>query len=381
MAGMLLTMIEGFATREGTQRFSERFNGLRQTGHFRQPNHVHGPAELSFSSIGLGTYLGEPDEAGDQLYTQAIGTALRSGINVLDTAINYRHQHSERNIGKALEAKIESGEIQRDEVIVCTKAGYLSFDGSVPADPRGYFVREYVDSGVIKPAEIAGSMHCMAPSYLENQLERSSRNIGLKTIDVFYLHNPESQLGDVPREEFRNRMKAAFCAMEKFVKEGKIRWYGIASWNSFRVTESDQAFISLAKCVELAKAAGGDNHHFRFVQMPFNLGMPEAYGLPSQVSGHEHIPPLQFLREHGIAGVASASLHQGQLTHDLPDWLAEKIGMSNDSERALQFARSAPGIITALVGMGRPGHVLENIKAAQTAPLTAETFAQLFPTD
>ena len=169
--------------------------------------------------------------------------------------------------------------------------------------------------------------------------------------------------------------------MEKFVKEGKIRWYGIASWNSFRVAESDQAYISLAKCVDLAKAIGGDHHHFRFVQIPFNLGMPEAYGLPTQLSVHEHVPPLRFAQEHGIAAIASASLYQGQLTHDLPEWLVAKIGMATDAERALQFARSAPGIITALVGMGKPAHVLENIRAASTAPLTAETFAELFARD
>jgi aryl-alcohol dehydrogenase-like predicted oxidoreductase len=347
-------MIEGFATPEGTCRLSKRFPALQQAGHFRKPKAVPGPAELSFSSLGLGTYLGEPDDASDQLYTQAIETALRSGINVLDSAINYRHQRSERNIGSALKAVIDSGEIQRDELIVCTKAGYLSFDGSVPSDPRGYFVREFVDSGIIKPNEVAGGMHCMAPRYLENQLERSRRNLGLQTIDVFYLHNPESQLGDVPREEFRTRLKAAFGAMEKFVKEGKIRWYGIASWNSFRVAESDQAFISLTKCVDLARSVGGDHHHFRFLQMPFNLGMPEAYGLPTQLQGHEHIPTLQFAQEHGIAALASASLYQGQLTHDLPEWLAAKIGMASDAERAMQFARSAPGIITALVGMGGP---------------------------
>ena len=374
-------MIEGFATAEGTRRFAERFSSLNKVGHFRHPKHVHGPAELLFSSLGLGTYLGEPDEASDQLYTQAVETALRSGINVLDSAINYRHQRSERNIGAALQTKIEAGEVHREEIIVCTKAGYLSFDGSVPADPRGYFMREFVESGIIKPSDVAGGMHCMAPRYLEDQLERSRRNLGLETIDVFYLHNPESQLGDVPREEFRARMKSAFAAMEKFVKEGKIRWYGIASWNSFRVAESDQAYISLAKCVELAKAVGGDHHHFRFIQMPFNLGMPEAYGLPTQLSGHEHVPPLQFAQEHGIAGIGSASLYQGQLTHDLPEWLAAKIGMSSDAERALQFARSAPGILTALVGMGKPAHVLENIKAASGTPLPPETFAELFARD
>ncbi|HEX6879077.1 MAG TPA: aldo/keto reductase, partial [Terriglobales bacterium] len=194
----------------------------------------------------------------------------------------------------------------------------------------------------------------------------------------FYLHNPESQLGDVSREEFRNRLKAAFAAMEKFVKEGKARFYGIASWNSFRVTEGEQPFISLEMCTELAKSVGGDNHHFRFVQLPFNLGMPEAHGLPTQPDGHEHVSALQFARQHGLAVIASASLYQGQLTRDLPAWLAEKIGMKTDTERALQFARSAPGIITALVGMGKPAHVLENIRTALEPPLSASAFEGLF---
>jgi hypothetical protein len=203
-------MIEGFATSEGTRRFAERFPALREAHHFRAPKNVKGPEELLFSSLGLGTYLGEPDEASDQLYVQAIEAALRSGINVLDTAINYRHQRSERNIGEAVQQLVQSGDMNRDEVIVCTKAGYLSLDGSVPADPKAYFTREYVETGVLKQEEVAGRMHCMAPKYLENQLERSRKNLGLETIDVFYLHNPESQLGGVPREEFRNRIKSAF---------------------------------------------------------------------------------------------------------------------------------------------------------------------------
>lgn len=374
----MLTMIEGFATAEGTRRFTERFPVLTTAGHFRQPKQIPGFSELRVSSLGMGTYLGEPTDAVDQLYVQSAKTALQLGINVLDTAINYRHQRSERNLAVALEDLIAAGEIHRDEIIVCTKSGYLSFDGSVPPDPHGYFAREYVERGVLKPTDIAGGMHCMTPDYLEDQLERSRKNLGLKTIDVFYLHNPESQLGNVPREDFRNRLKAAFSAMEKFVREGKIRSYGIASWNSFRVADGDQAYISLPKCLELAHQAGGDHHHFRFIQLPFNLGMPEGYALPTQLSGHEHVPPLQFAREHGIAAVASASLHQGQLAHDLPEWLTAKIGMSSDSERALQFARSAPGIISALVGMSRPEHVLDNMNTAQHPPLDAEEFASFF---
>lgn len=372
-------MIQGFATSEGTLRFASRFPQLQRAGHFRQPKHVPGPADISFSSLGLGTYLGEPDDASDQLYTQAVETALLSGINVLDSAINYRHQRSERSIGAAFHNLMDSGSVRRDEIIVCTKAGYLSFDGAVPPDPRAYVLKEYVDTGVLSPADLAGGMHCMAPRYLENQLERSRKNLDLETIDIFYIHNPESQLGNVPRDIFLARLKEAFLAMEQAVREGKIRWYGIASWNSFRASSSEQPFISLAACLELAQQVGGDEHHFRFIQLPFNLGMPEAFAIPVQSDGNRNMPSLEFIRTHGMATIASASLYQGQLVQDLPPWLTDRIGMSTDAERALQFARSAPGILTALVGMGKPAHVHENIRTALSPPLTTETFESIFP--
>jgi aryl-alcohol dehydrogenase-like predicted oxidoreductase len=371
-------MISGYATPEGTRRFAERFPSLLQAHHFRSPSRVKGPSELLFSSIGLGTYLGEPDDASDQLYTQAVSASLRVGINVLDTAINYRHQRSERNIGTAIRELLAAGELQRDEFLVCTKAGYLSFNGSVPPDPRKYFLREYVETGVLKPEEIAGGMHCMSPRYLENQLDRSRQNLGLETIDVFYLHNPESQLGEVPREDFRARLRTAFHALEKAVKAGKLRWYGIASWNAFRVAEGEMAYMSLEGCLQAAHDAGGENHHFRFVQLPFNLGMPEAFTLPTQHSCKEPVAALRFGEEQGLAMIASASLYQGQLAHNLPAWLGEKIGLASDAQRALQFARSAPGIITALVGMGKPAHVFENIKLANHEPMSPETFRSLF---
>src|SRR5437588_397299 len=213
-------MLAGFATAEGTARYSDRFPQLRDAGHFRQPENVPGAGQLSLSSIGLGTYLGEPDDAADRAYTEAIAAALRSGINVLDTAINYRHQRSERNIGAALQHVIASGELQRNEVMVSTKAGYLSFDGNMPADPRGYFTKEYVESGILDPQQVAGGMHCMAPGYLENQLERSRRNLGIETIDLFYVHNPESQLAEVRRDVFHQRLKDAFVMLERAVEGG-----------------------------------------------------------------------------------------------------------------------------------------------------------------
>src|SRR4051794_6682001 len=112
-------MISGRATAEGTARFRDRHAGLRDAGHFHRPEHVGGAAGLWFSSLGLGTYLGEADDDSDQLYTQSVQMALRSGINVIDAAINYRHQRSERSIGLAIMELVSQEEIQRDEFIVC----------------------------------------------------------------------------------------------------------------------------------------------------------------------------------------------------------------------------------------------------------------------
>ncbi|HUK26714.1 MAG TPA: aldo/keto reductase [Terriglobales bacterium] len=371
-------MIPGHATAEGTARLRERFPDLREAGHFRRPEHVPGVRELCLSSIGMGTYLGEPDDAADQEYVEAAIAALRSGINVLDTAINYRHQRSERNLGAALRRLVDGGELRRDEVLVCTKAGYLSFDGNAPADPRGYFIREYVEPGILDPRQIAGGMHCMAPAYLENQIERSRRNLGLETIDVFYIHNPESQLAEVSRAVFAQRLKEAFGLLEKQVKAGKLQYYGLATWSAFRVAEGSRDCVELHEVVKLAEEAGGEHHHLRFVQLPFSLAMPEAYALANQGVGKERSSFLNAALRLGIAVVGSATLCQGRLAHSLPDAVGRILGMKSDAENAIQFSRSAPGLATALVGMGHKEHVAANLKPALVPVAPQEEWKKLF---
>ena len=371
-------MLAGFATPEGTARYRDRFPQFREAEHFRRPESVPGAGKLWFSSIGFGTYLGEPDDAADAAYIEAISSALHSGINVLDTAINYRHQRSERNIGTALGQLIAAGELQRDEVLVCTKAGYLSFDGNLPADPRGYFMREYVESGILDPQELAGGMHCIAPQFLQNQIERSRRNLGLETIDVFYLHNPESQLADVSPEVFHERLRQAFALLENSVKTGKLRYYGIATWNAFRVPGGSRDYIGLPDVAELARAVGGPSHHFRFVQLPLNLAMPEAFELANQTLEKKNTSLLTAASRLGIAVVGSATLYQGRLTHGLPASIQQKLGMKSDPENAIQFARSAPGLTTSLIGMGHKEHVTANLKPALVPPARSDEWARLF---
>ncbi len=206
------------------------------------------------SSIGIGTYLGEADDATDGAYTDAIVSAVENGCNVIDSAINYRFQRSERAVGAAMKELFSKG-FSRDEIVLCTKAGFLTPDGAMPADPNEYFAHEFLERGIFRVDEIAAGCHCMAPAYLADQLERSRRNLGVETIDVFYLHNPETQLSEVTLDEFRQRIRAAFTFLETAVAEKKIRAYGMATWNSFREDPKAAGYLSLE---EMAGIAGGN---------------------------------------------------------------------------------------------------------------------------
>jgi aryl-alcohol dehydrogenase-like predicted oxidoreductase len=373
-------MLRGHASAAGTARYRDRFPQLRDAGHFRQPENVPGAGSLWLSSIGMGTYLGETTEAADRAYTEAIVAALRSGINVIDAAINYRHQRSERNIGQAIGQLIAAGEFQRDEIFLCTKAGYLAFDGDMPRDPRAYIVREYVDSGTLDPAQVAGGMHCMAPRFLQNQIERSRQNLGVETIDLFYLHNPETQLGSVPRDVFLARLGDAFQMLEEEINAGRLGYYGLATWNGFRMREEARDYLSLPEAADVARDIAGDHHRLRFVQLPFNLAMPEAYGLANQTFEKQRMSLLMAAQRMGIAVVGSATLYQGQLTDGLPEFLRQHMGTNSDAETAIQFTRSAPGLITSLIGMGKKQHVEANLRAAYQPPTRLEEWSRLFTT-
>jgi aryl-alcohol dehydrogenase-like predicted oxidoreductase len=360
-----------FATTEGTARYAKRFAGRAAEGHFRERN------GLLLSSIGIGTYLGEHDAATDESYTDAIVAAVQAGVNVIDSAINYRFQRSERAIGAALK-KLATAGISREEIILCTKGGFLTPDGDMPADPRVYFTEEYLRKGIIRPEDVAGGGHCMAPRYLENQLQRSLKNLGVDCVDVYYLHNPETQLSSVARQEFLTRLRAAFEYLESAAAAGLIRAYGAATWNGFRQAPESFDYLSLHDMVSAVREIAGEDHHFRFVQLPLNLAMTEAIGRPNQMLNGEYVPLVEAARENGVSVIASASLLQGQVARDLPPFVGEVLGFDSGVHCALQFARSAPGVTSALVGMSRCEHVEFNLQLAGIPPTPIEQFIKLF---
>ena len=360
-----------FATSDGTKKYASRLAAHVAPGHFREQQ------KLWLSSIGIGTYLGEGDARTDQAYTEAVVAAVESGANVIDSAINYRFQRSERSVGAAL-AELSRRGFTREEILVCTKGGFLTPDGDMPADASEYFNREYVATDILREGDVAGGCHSMAPRFLADQLERSRRNLGVETIDVYYLHNPETQLDEVPREMFNSRVRAAFEFLESAVAAAKIHFYGMATWNGFRQSEKEQDFLSIETMESLARDIAGGSHHFRFVQAPCNLGMTEALTRANQKLDGRIVPLVEAANKLGITLMASASMLQGKLSSGLPPFVAAALGLKTDAERALQFVRSTPGITTALVGMSSVEHVRANLSLAATSPASQEQFSKLF---
>ncbi|HST51100.1 MAG TPA: aldo/keto reductase [Pyrinomonadaceae bacterium] len=367
--------LHGFATSEGTARYRERFAGVVAEGHFRFEQN------LWLSSVGIGTYLGGADEETDRAYADAVERAVELGANVVDTAANYRYQRSERSVGEALRRLGERG-FAREEIVVCTKGGYLPFDSRRPssqAEVRTYIEETFVRTGVADFSDIVGGSHCMTPPFLAHQLAQSLRNTGLETIDVYYVHNPESQLPSVSREEFDRRLRAAFVQLERERAEGRIKFYGVATWNGFRVAVDARGYHSLERICELAREAGGDSHGFRFVQLPVNLAMPEALVAENQTYQGAHVSLLESAKALGVTVVASASILQGKVAEDLPEHIREPLGsLSTDAQTAIQFTRSTPGVTTALVGMSSREHVEENLQLARVPPASAVDYSRLF---
>ena len=233
--------------------------------------------------------------------------------------------------------------------------------------------------GVAPRAEVAAGGNCIAPGYLEDQIERSRRNLGLETIDLYYLHNIESQRSAVGPKVFRERLARAVGKLEEAVADGRIGRWGLATWDGLRVPPEHPEHLSLADVSAVAREVAGDGHHFAAVQLPVNLAMAQALGYPSQEGASGRVPALIAAEEARLAAFGSASLLQGRLSADLPEEVAAAFsGATTDAQRALQFSRSSPGMTTALVGVSSPEHAGENFALARVPPADPAGVLALF---
>ena len=360
-------MITGYATPEGTKKFAERQN---QNSHKNYKN-VH---NLTLSNVGIGTYLGNPDVETDYIVQDAIKKSILGGINVIDSAINYRAQKAERSVGNAISQLIDNNDISREEIFVSTKNGYVTNDGDIKEDLMQYVMREYGKTGIVKEGDISPGYHCMTLPYLNDQLERSLKNLGLDCVDLMYLHNSVEGQTHIPREQFLKNLKDVFDFYEKKRKEGKIRFYGMATWECFRTTPENPLFLQLAEVMDLAMQAGGKEHGFRFIQLPFNLMLDQAYMTKNHNVDGKTVSVLEAAQKFNLGVFTSVPLMQGKLlaTNTIPEF--ENFSAS---VRLLQFVRSTPGITAPLIGHKLESHVKENMDVMKIPPLSELEFNDL----
>ncbi|MCE2614765.1 MAG: aldo/keto reductase [Nitrosopumilus sp. (ex Thoosa mismalolli)] len=357
-------MVSGFATPEGTKKFASKSDV--NEANFRSF------ADLTLSNVGIGTYLGDPTNETDVLVTNAVKQSIESGINVVDTAINYRSQKAERSVGKALKGLIDEGKISRDEIFVSTKNGYVTDDADVQLEFWEYVKQEYAEKGVVKEGDVTSGYHCMTTPYLSDQLDRSLKNLDLETVDLMYLHNAvEGQIKDADKETFLKNLKSVFELYEQKRDEGKIKFYGMATWECFRVTKENPQYLSLEDTFEMARSVGGENHGFKFIQLPFNMYYDQALLGKTQTFGSHTVSALDAASRLNLGVFTSVPFMQGRLLQ--PGVMPEFVDMK-PSMRAIQFIRSSPGVLAPLVGQKSSEHVAENMEIMKVPPIPEDEF-------
>ena len=360
-------MTPGFATSDGTKEFAQ--NSSADKSNYKKFKN------LTLSNVGIGTYLGDADDKTDELVINAVKQSVISGINVIDTAINYRSQKAERSIGKAISELIQEKKISRDQIFVSTKNGYMTNDADVNLGFWEYVKEEYSQKGIIKEGDVTSGYHCMTPTYLSDQLDRSLKNLDLECVDLMYLHNPvEGQIKDISRGQFLENLKSVFELYEQKRDEGKIKFYGLATWECFRVSNGNPQYLSLEDSVDMARKIGGENHGFSFIQLPFNMYYDQALLAKNQPLGPENLSILEAAVNLGIGVFTSVPFMQGRLLAPgvMPDFNELK-----PSLRALQFIRSSPGVLSPLVGQKSSEHVSENLEIMKIPPIPENEFLAL----
>lgn len=252
-----------FATKIETLQYSKRFPDLKYN--------LLGNTEFHVSPVGFGSYRVHisVDE-----HRQALKYAINNGINLIDTSSNYADGGSEELIGSVLKEMIHNHHINRDQMVIVSKAGYLqghNFNISQQLKASGEPYPDLVEYG-------QGLEHCIHPRFIEYQLSQSLQRLQLTSIDIYLLHNPEYYLlwaekNAIPikeaQKEFYRRIEQAFMHLEIEAENGRIQFYGISS-NTFPEEEKMYSFVDLSRVWAIAQSIS-KKHRFRVVQMPLNL--------------------------------------------------------------------------------------------------------------
>lgn len=376
-----MTHIAGYATRDAAQAYAAACAATTATGHYSDFLNTH----IRLSSIGVGTFPGAATPEVDAAIAAIVGRALTNGINVIDTAAHYRYGRSLAAAGAGVRAALALG-VSREAMFLISKGGFLTLRGGPPADMGRWFDAEIVARGLGSRADLAKGVHLLTPAYIDHQLELSRALMGVATLDAFLVDQPEVHIPEIGKEQLNRKLLPVFVQLERAVREGRVRYYGISTYEGFRVETDHPMFQSLTSLLGLAEKAAnevngeGARHHFKLVQMPFNQVMPEGFTRFNHATGQGNVAAtLQAAYQLKVYVMASHTLLKGHLAHQATGGVQTVMpDLANDAQRAIQFNRSTPGLGTTLVGMSTPAHLDDALAVAGLPPLPKADYVKLY---
>ena len=344
----MASLIGGFSTLNGTKEFFARkkidAQKLRTT------------VDFLCLPIAIGTHLGEFSDRDSELYVDALTRAIDLGINFIDTAINYRGMRSEKDVGRVLKALIKPGLVTRDQLVISTKAGQIFGDIHLNLRPLDYLEEVLIQRGILNRADVnivGNHRHTLNPSFYEHSFEISRKNLGLETVDIHYIHNPEISMNVLGRQEFYRRLEKLIEFYESKAEQGFLRYYGIATWWGLVSDEGSPWHISLADILEVVKSVAGNDNHFKFIQMPLSKNNNNAREKATQTIRGKEYSAVQAATELGLYVTISSPLDQG---HALS---CESMSVVE----LLDYVINTDGVLAVMVGSKKKEHVEENFRA------------------
>ncbi|WP_373599299.1 aldo/keto reductase [Paraclostridium bifermentans] len=335
-------MIKGFADLKGSSQYFSNID---------KKNWILENDRYKYSKLGLGTFIGNFSDEDSQLFREAIEYALLNGVNFIDTAINYRGMISERDIGFVITKLIQEGKIKRNQFIISSKAGIIPGDGAIMFRPINYMQEKLIDTGILNKEDVYIEdtlWLTMNPRYFEYALEISRNHLNLETIDIYYMHELELSMRHYGPDEFYKKLKEIVKVYENMVSEGKIREYGMATWDAFQLDPSDEMYISLEKVMEVVESVS-KNHNFKHLMIPINSNKRECVENKNQNYKGEKLSIVECTKKYKIDVHVSGPLGQ---------WEDKDY---NKVEKYLEYLIKESGCNSYFVGTKRIKHLKENM--------------------
>ncbi len=307
-------------------------------------------SELPLGRLGYGSAdIGNHVRAlTDDQARELLETAWDGGIRHFDTAPHYGLGLSERRLGAFLSTK------PRAEYVLSTKVGRL-----LEPNPDG--ADRLDDEGFVVPAQTRRAWD-FTEAGIRRSLEESLIRLGIDSVDVLYLHDPE-------RRDLHAALELGLPALCRLRDGGLVPAIGVASM-------STDALLAAARSgvVDLIMAAG-------------------RYTLADQDAAAAVLPAC---RENGVGVVAAAVFNggllatrpTGQSTFDyraVPDDVLKRARRIEAvctahgvplAAAALQFPLQDDVVRSVVAGAAVPDHVAQNL-AHMSVPIPAALWEQL----